>query len=258
MLAQCRNEKSSQIQTVTGIFLFACGASKALFDVLNHSGFCLSYTQTIEKLKDLSNERLELIRDLVRRRVCLIVYDNVNIAFRVGEQTQDSKDHFDNGTTATLIPLYDVDRGELPLSLLPPRVTRRTTFDFDPCADVFPAGKQVEEIYACMVHHAEEIFLDAHPEVRKQLGECPELDAPMVQAIPIHKTKQYPLPAALIDKSTIDGTLDVIDHIFFRTLKLSEDEIRQHGIFFVHGDQLTCALLDTVCSSFRLHHVNEN
>ncbi|TEB27829.1 hypothetical protein FA13DRAFT_1877613 [Coprinellus micaceus] len=232
VLAQCRNEKSSQIQTVTGIFLFACGASKALFDVLNHSGFCLSYTQTIEKLKDLSNERLELIRDLVRRRVCLIVYDNVNIAFRVGEQTQDSKDHFDNGTTATLIPLYDVDRGELPLSLLPPRVTRRTTFDFDPCADVFPAGKQVEEIYACMVHHAEEIFLDAHPEVRKRLGECPELDAPMVQAIPIHKTEQYPLPAALIDESTIDGTLDVIDHIFFRTLKLSEDEIRQHGIFF--------------------------
>jgi hypothetical protein len=36
----------------------------------------------------------------------MVIWDNLNIAFRVGEQRKASKDHFDNGTTATLIPLY--------------------------------------------------------------------------------------------------------------------------------------------------------
>ena len=52
----------------------------------------------------------------------MIIWDNLNIAFRVGEQRKGSKDHFDNGTTATLIPLYEFG---LPLDLKPPRDNRR-------------------------------------------------------------------------------------------------------------------------------------
>lgn len=259
VLAQCRNEKSSEVQTVTGIFLFACGASKALFDVLNHAGFSLSYTQTLEKLKSLSDEQLTEVRRVVRCFPCLIVYDNVNIAFRVGEQRQDSKDHFDNGTTATLVPLYGVEPGTIPLSLLGSRSTRRPNLDFDTSVDFLPTAKQAEELEKCMLHHIEEILLDAYPALQQKFKEmgCPELEPPMIQAIPVHKTEQYPLPAALIDESTIDGTLQVINHIFFDTLKLSEEEIKSHGVFFVHGDQLTVALLETVScgSSVSLVHM---
>ena len=55
--------------------------------------------------------------------------------------------------------------------------------------------------------------------------------------------------AALINESTIDGTLDIIDHIFVRTLKLSEDKVKAHGPFLSAGDQLTIALTDIVCKS---------
>lgn len=246
IIAQCKNEKSSRIQTVTGIFLFACGASRAVFDVLNHAGFCLSYVQTVEKMKTLSAERLDATRQLVRKQPCCIVYDNINIAFRVGEQREGSKDHFDNGTTATLIPLFDVLPGELPLSLLPDRRTRRIVQPFNPLVDLLPSMAQLCEVEQCILWHIEEILFDMYPNLRHQLSGSPELDPPMIMAIPVHKTEQYPLPAALINESTIDGTLDVIDHIFFRTLQLNEADLKKHGVFFVHGDQLTCALLETV------------
>ncbi|KAJ2913990.1 hypothetical protein MD484_g6417, partial [Candolleomyces efflorescens] len=151
IIAQCKNEKSSRVQTVTGIFLFACGASRALFDVLNHAGFCLSYVQTIEKMKTLSEERLKAARELVRNQPCCLVYDNINIAFRVGEQREGSKDHFDNGTTATLVPLFDVAPGELPLSMLPKRCTRRVTQDFNPLVDLLPSIDQLNEVEQCML-----------------------------------------------------------------------------------------------------------
>jgi hypothetical protein len=73
-----------------------------------------------------------------------------------------------------------------------------------------------------MIWHIKDILLNVFPDVCQHL-EGIDLSPPMVLAIPVHKTEQYPLPAALIDKSTIDGTLDVIDHIFFRTLGLTED-----------------------------------
>src|SRR5882762_9434038 len=113
MLAQTRNEHSSEFQTTMCIYLLACGASQTQFDVLNHAGFTLSYAAAIRKIKDLGQERLLEIVGLVGRRAFMIIWDNLNIAFRVGEQRKASKDHFDNGTTATLIPLYDVEFGGL-------------------------------------------------------------------------------------------------------------------------------------------------
>ena len=44
----------------------------------------------------------------------MIIWDNLNIAFWVAGQHKESKDQFDNGTTVTLIPLYDVEFGGLP------------------------------------------------------------------------------------------------------------------------------------------------
>jgi hypothetical protein len=121
MLAQTCNEHSSEFQTTMCIYLLACGASWTQFDVLNHAGFTLSYTTAIHKIKDLGQEKLLKIVGLVGWRAFLIIWDNLNIAFHVGEQRKASKDHFDNGTTATLIPLYDVEFGGLPLDLKPLR-----------------------------------------------------------------------------------------------------------------------------------------
>jgi hypothetical protein len=246
IIAQTRNEKASEFQLITCIYLLACGASRSLFSVLNHAGFSLSYSSAMRKIKDLGEEKLETLKKLVRNQACLVVWDNLNIAFRVNEQRQASKDHFDNGTTATLIPLYDIPFNSIPLSSLPRRSTRRITFDIEPHIDLLPSLQQVTELEACMLWYIEDLLFKAFPELHQRFKDI-NRDPPSVQLIPVHKTEQHPLPAALIDESTIDGTLDVMDHIFFRTLGLTAEEIEKHGPFILAGDQLTNALSDTVC-----------
>jgi len=247
MIAQTRNEKASEFQLVTCIYLLACGASRSLFDVLNHAGFSLSYSSAMGKVKELGQEKLRKMQELVRTRNVMVIWDNINIAFRVNEQRQASKDHFDNGTTGTMVTTYDVPFGSIPLSVLPPRKKRRIIHNFKPESDLLPSVKEITELERCFEWHIENIFLNAYPEVRRCFEKV-DLSPPNIIPIPVHKTEQYPLPAALIDKSTIDGTLDVIDHIFFRTLKLTEDDIKNHGPFLAAGDQLSNSLTDTVCS----------
>lgn len=58
---------------------------------------------------------------IARTWAFMIIWDNLNIAFRVGEQRKAFLDHFDNRTTATLVPLCGVEFGGLPLDLKPKR-----------------------------------------------------------------------------------------------------------------------------------------
>ncbi|KAG6823562.1 hypothetical protein H0H92_009808 [Tricholoma furcatifolium] len=121
MLAKARHNHATEFQTTTCMYFLACGTSRSIFDVLNHAGITLSYNQAVSRLKQLGQERLMQMRKLVRKQACMIIWDNLNIAYRVNEQQHNNKDHFDNGTTATLVPLFDVPFGGLPLDLKPKR-----------------------------------------------------------------------------------------------------------------------------------------
>jgi hypothetical protein len=244
MLVQTHNEQSSEFQTTMCIYLLACGASRTQFDVLNHAGFTLSYSSAIGKIKALGQERLVEIIGLVRERAFMIIWDNLNIAFRVGEQRMASKDHFDNGTTATLIPLFDVEFGGIPLDSKPRRDNRRPVIDFSH-EDLLPTRQQVQELEAEQLWHIEDILFDAFPELRNRFKD--EIKpATNILPIPVHQTEQYPLPAMHIDESSLEGTLLVLEDIITKTLKLSNDDLEKHGIILCAGDQLTMSLLDKV------------
>jgi hypothetical protein len=106
MLVQTRNEKSSEYQTTMSFYLLACGATRSQFEVLNHAGICLSYRSTLRKVKDLGQERLAAVRKIAHERMFMLIWDNLNFAFRVGQQRLGSNDHFDNGTTAVLSSFF--------------------------------------------------------------------------------------------------------------------------------------------------------
>ena len=124
-----------------GMYFLACGTSRSMFNVLNHAGITLSYPQAISKLKQLSEEQLTETRNVTQTKAFMLIWDNLNIAFKVSEQRHNSKDHFDNGTTATLVPLYGVERGELPFK--PKRTNRRPILKFaaHPVRDYIGKGK---------------------------------------------------------------------------------------------------------------------
>ena len=245
MFAHSRNGHSTEFQTTTCIYLLACGASRSQFDVLNHAGFTLSYTSAIEKIKQLGVESLRKIISIAHSCAFMIIWDNLNIAFQVGEQRKASKDHFDNGTTATLIPLYGVEYGELRLDMKAKHDSRLPVLEFGP-EDLLPSPEQVSQVESAELWHIEDILYDCFPSLRLRFKDNFPPALPTILQIPLHKTEQYPLPAMHIDELSLDGTLEVLNTIFCNTLKMTADDLEKHGVVFCAGDRLSISLLDKV------------
>ncbi|KAF9470077.1 hypothetical protein BDN70DRAFT_945925, partial [Pholiota conissans] len=162
MLTKSRSEHSTSMQTTMCMYLLACGASRSLFDILSHAGITLSYTQAILK-------------------------DNINFAFKVEEQRHDSKDHFDNGTTATLVTLFGVDKNTPPLPLKPPRTNHIPILDFT-AADLMPSPDKAARVQDGQLWHIKDMLYDAFPDLRKKFSHSIP-PPPVVQQIPVHKTE---------------------------------------------------------------------
>jgi hypothetical protein len=244
MLAQAQNERANEFQEIMGTYFLACSTPRRQFDVLAHAGLTVSYTKAINDLKGLSAEGLARLRRMVQEKACMIVWDNLNIAFKVGEQRHNSKDTFENGTTGTLIVLYGVLRGELELEILPPRTTRKPIIDFEPM-DTLPTAEQIIQTRTSALWHVQRILLNWFPKLAAKFKDN-HGDIPVIRPIPLHKTDQLPTPAMKIDESSLDGAIDVIDTIITRTLKFTEVGMRAHGVMFTGGDLLSLNLTDKV------------
>ena len=183
----------------------------------------------------------------------MVIWDNLNIAFQVGEQRKASKDHFNNRTTATLIPLYDVAFGGLPLNLKPCHDNRWPVIDFNH-EDMLPSRQQVQELEAEQLWHIKDILFDAFPALHDRFKDKIE-PVPNILSIPVHQTEQFPLPAMHIDELSLEGTLEVLNKIITETLRLSSDGLAWHGIILCAGDQLTMSLLDKVACFLKSIHL---
>ncbi|KAJ7075015.1 hypothetical protein B0H15DRAFT_792379 [Mycena belliarum] len=242
MLAQAQNERANEFQEIMGTYFLACSTPRRQFDVLAHAGLTVSYTKAISDLKGLSAEGLARLRRMVQEKACMIVWDNLNIAFKVSEQRHNSKDSFENGTTGTLIPLFGVLRGELELELLEPRLTRKHIIDYEPL-DTLPRAEHIIQARRSALWHVQRILLEFFPNLGKKFDKD-HGEVPVIRAIPLHKSEHFPTPALKIDESSLDGTIDVLDTTVIRTLQLDGAGMRAHGVMFAGGDLLSLSLTD--------------
>ncbi|KAJ6608162.1 hypothetical protein B0H10DRAFT_2303514, partial [Mycena sp. CBHHK59/15] len=94
MLAQSQNERANQFQEIMGTYFLACSTPRRQFDVLAHAGLTVSYSKAINDLKGLSvvmgNRGSKCVHQTATHGACMIVWDNLNIAFKVSEQRHDS------------------------------------------------------------------------------------------------------------------------------------------------------------------------
>ena len=228
MLVKSRNDHASEFQMTTCMYFLACGTSQSLFDILNHTGLTLSYMQAVANLKQLGAECLEEMHAVACTQAVMIIWDNLNIAFNVTEQHHNSKVHFDNGTTATLVPLFRVEFGGLPLDLLPCHNKRLLLLSFGP-ADLLLSLEEAWHVEDGQLWHIQDILYDAFPDLRNYFHHEIEA-APSVYQIPLHKTKQYLLPAMHINESRLNGTLEVLDTIITCHLKFTAEDLQKHGV----------------------------
>lgn len=249
MISIMRSQKANDYQVTMGLFLLGSGASKREMEVLAHAGLSLSYTSIITHVRKLSKEGTAKYKQIVREKMCSLTWDNLNIPFRVGEQRLGSGNHFDNGTTATLIPLYDpsapdgdVPLGSLPLSMKPPRTTCRPVVEW-PIEHVLPSPEGAAQLTRNCLWQIQRMALQTIEDLahlRPHFQPCPT-----VKQIPVHKTSQYPLPAMNLDESSIDGTIRVYTTIL-SNLDIWDGELHRHGLMFTDGDLLTDSLVDKV------------
>ncbi|KAF7289742.1 hypothetical protein MIND_01347800 [Mycena indigotica] len=249
LVSVLRSQKANNFQMVVGLFLLGSGASKREISVLAHAGLSISYALIIDHVKKLSTEGLVTIQEVFRTSMVQIVWDNLNIAFRIAEQRMGSKNHFDSGTTATMIPVFDpatgkhAAHGTLPLETNPSRERTLPVLDWT-ADDILPSPQEAEQISQTCLWQLKRIALEHIPGVtdvlRESLGECPT-----VHQIPLHKTEQYPLPAMKLDESSLDGTIEVYETIL-RNIGVNDEALRKHGIMFDDGDLLTDSLKEKV------------
>ncbi|KAJ7762285.1 hypothetical protein DFH07DRAFT_739385 [Mycena maculata] len=254
MLSISRSQLANNYQVVIGLFLLGSGASKREMEVLAHAGLSTSYSTIREHIHLLSKEAVAKFQRLITEQMFFIVWDNLNIAFRVESQRLNKGNHFDNGTTATGIPLYNpftgsttTPHGTLPLPMKPPRTTTFPVLDWD-ISDVLPSALSVEQLGPCLLWQITRLAFENIKNLehlRTAFKECPEVDP-----IAVHKTDQYPLPAMHEDESSIEGTIRIYAQIL-RNLGLTDDNLRAHGLMFNDGDLLTDSLVDKIESARR-------
>ncbi|KAJ3826952.1 hypothetical protein F5880DRAFT_1609774 [Lentinula raphanica] len=254
MCAVCRSQRANEFQAIIGMFLIGSGASKREMEVLHHAGMSLSYPAVIRHMRLLSKEAKETYQNIIKECMCSVVWDNLCIQFRVEAQRLNSSDHFDNGTTATCIPLFDpftlsdrTPHGKLSLLLKPPRESTNPIFEWSD-EDVLPSPKDVQLLTQCSKWQIKRIALESIPglaHLKPTLGPCPE-----VKKIALHKTEQYPLPAMKEEENSIDGTIRVFETIL-KNLSVSNENLEAHGLMFTDGDLLTDSLVDKVESARR-------
>ncbi|KAJ6500782.1 hypothetical protein C8R45DRAFT_820620 [Mycena sanguinolenta] len=245
LISVLRSQKANNFQLVIGLFLLGSGASKREMEVLAHAGLAVSYTTIITHVKQLSKEGLQKIRDVCKSCMVQMVWDNLNIAFKVSAQRLDAKSHFDSGTTSTVIPVFDPSTGQhaihgtLPLSMKPPRERTLPVLDWCP-QDVRPSPESAAQLSNSCFWQLKRMALEHIPgvsdELKKSLGDCPE-----VNQIPLHKSIQYPLPALKEDESTLEGTFTVYTRNL-QTMGMDDEQLEAHGLMFDDGDLLTDSL----------------
>ncbi|KAJ6479781.1 hypothetical protein C8R45DRAFT_1216261 [Mycena sanguinolenta] len=254
LISVLRSQKANNFQLVVGMFLLGSGASKREMAVLAHAGLSVSYPSIVEHVKRLSKEGLEKIREVCQTSMVQIVWDNLNIAFKVSAERLNAKSHFDSGTTSTVIPVFDpstgthAPHGTLPLDMKPPRERTLPVLDWSP-EDVLPSPESAAQLSSSCFWQMKRMALEFIPgisdELKQALGDCPE-----VNQIPVHQSVQYPLPAMKEDESTLDGTLTVYTKML-EYMGMGDTEIEAHGLMFDDGDLLTDSLKEKLESARR-------
>ncbi|THG97024.1 hypothetical protein EW026_g4916 [Hermanssonia centrifuga] len=173
------------------------------------------------------------------------------MVFKVAEQVVGRTDSQENGTCATVFPLYgatdeDMQTADLSASL-----------DAAPLLSIKDINLTKDEsafLRECLIHTILRIIVDFGGTqftcYKADVAVCTPVTS---EKIPVHKTDTYPLPTKNIDESSITGNAEVIDTIF-QELGYNDTNAKACGkVKIVHGDQLSVSRICSV-SSNRVGH----
>lgn len=179
------------------------------------------------------------------------VYDNINWIAKVAEQILGRSQAQENGTCATVFPLYGADRNDMKTEDLLASIGTASHLTID---DILLSAEEQDLQRKCLIHAVLRILLNHGGETYSRFKKDIEACAPSSESsIPLHKTEVYPLPTMNINESSVTGNAEVMEAMFAELGYPTDapdflDEVR-----IVCGDQLSVSNLRSVTSN-RLGH----
>ncbi|KAI0072891.1 hypothetical protein K474DRAFT_1700685 [Panus rudis PR-1116 ss-1] len=194
-----------------------------------------------EKLSKLGvrlaiNQR-KRVRKLARTFELGHVYDNYNIYYKTAEQIIGRKDTQENGTCATVFPLYNATKENMRTEDLIKSLGGAPDLSVDDILLTQDENKMLDEyllhtILRIIVLHGGPSFQRFRDTVMKNVPATSE-------KIPPHKTDVFPLPAMNIDESSTTGNADVLDTIYRELGHHFDSPLFSETVRVVFGDQLS-------------------
>ncbi|KAG0041231.1 hypothetical protein BGZ83_002139 [Gryganskiella cystojenkinii] len=233
MVLKTWNKQANFLQSVFGLYFYSQGASKSLINVLQKAGICNSFNWIMEGLDHMTEAHLARVQAILRdkKQSFMVVYDNINMAFRRYNQRTTNQDSFENGATATVIltsEMPTVERTQDP--------TRHLR-----ASDLLPTTAQSDHLKDTYRYHLTEVLQrQAANSVKNPFSE------PVKNKLKVERTEAYPLPSMHIDQSTVDGNKDILDDIM-KSIELNpESWFDALTRMVIAGDQLTLARIRSI------------
>ncbi|KAJ7919732.1 hypothetical protein B0H13DRAFT_2230835 [Mycena leptocephala] len=241
------SHKNNYSRRIMGLYLYATGAQRQTISVMSHLGISESYQSLTHKprlvygsLGELSVSMRSTARAVASTGLFAATYDNINMMFRAAEQVMGRTDSQENGTCATIFPLWKAAIENMKIADL-----KAAFAEAPPLAlkDILLTNPEFKFMDQCLRHCILRIIVEHGGEKFSKFREALNQSLPVTpEKIELHKTPLHPLPAWNIDESTIVGNAEVANAIY------EELEVRglAHWKWIVKilgGDQLSIARL---------------
>ncbi|KAG9093040.1 hypothetical protein FS749_015194 [Ceratobasidium sp. UAMH 11750] len=269
------NQFNNSFQSYSSLFLYGSGVGRQGISVISSYGNSTSYSKLIAKpiyqslpgsgagsvtvvlrrqpglLYSLGAACRKFLRDVLAAHPFGIVYDNIDIHFKVAEQVIGKIDTLESGTCATAFKLFKANPQDMLVSDLMARFDRApplTLTDIQLSPDEAKLHREciISTILRTIIHHA-------GPEFTKYLPLLNNNTPASSYKRELHHDRLHPLPTMHIDESTVKGNIEICTTIFKELgFDTSNPEFQQF-VRLIAGDQLTIARLRAIAKN-RLGH----
>ncbi|KAJ3803499.1 hypothetical protein F5876DRAFT_1907, partial [Lentinula aff. lateritia] len=81
MLSLVHSQKANDFQVIMGFFLLGSSAGKCKIAVLAQARLSVSPSAINQHVKELSQENIAIVQEVIQSFLCSLVWDNLNFAF---------------------------------------------------------------------------------------------------------------------------------------------------------------------------------
>ncbi|EGN93325.1 hypothetical protein SERLA73DRAFT_126817 [Serpula lacrymans var. lacrymans S7.3] len=266
------SQDNNVLKKVSGLYLYATGAQHQAILVASHLSISESYTNIIQKphvihtklasdrsaktfpahvwksgtLRFLSSSMCDATHDVVFSGLFAVVYDNINMMFCVAEQIVGRNDSQENGTCATVWPLWKASDDDMKLADLEQTFHSARPLSFK---DIVLTSAENKHFRHCLTHCVLRIIVNHSSGHFDHFHKMLEDSQPTTNCkIEVHKTTLHPLSAMDIDESTIVGNSEVVEAIMDEIGVQANNPIHSEKLKIFAGDQLSITCLQTLAN----------